>query len=85
MAKETNTKPKDCMACRLVGAAGLVGIGGYLANYAWKNKTFAGKLTLSTFSLGKRLFVVSNNAIVNGNKCSNVSVVVYFHIGFQVM
>ncbi|CAG9791831.1 unnamed protein product [Diatraea saccharalis] len=49
---EVATGPKDCLGCRLVGAAGLVGIGGYLANYAWKNKTFAGKLTLSTLSLG---------------------------------
>ncbi|RVE48667.1 hypothetical protein evm_006738 [Chilo suppressalis] len=48
---EVTATPKDCLGCRIVGAVGLVGIGGYLANYAWKNKTFAGKLTLSTLSL----------------------------------
>lgn len=67
MAKEVNAKPKDCTACRLVGAAGLVGIGGYLANYAWKNKTFAGKLALSTFSLGEPSCIVLYNVVVNGN------------------
>ncbi|KAG6448105.1 hypothetical protein O3G_MSEX005313 [Manduca sexta] len=50
MSTEVKARPKDCLACRIVGAAGLIGIGGYLANYAWKNKTFAGRYTLSTLS-----------------------------------
>lgn len=53
MTKEETAKPRDCLACRLVGSAGLIGIGAYLANYAWKNKSFAGRVTLSTLSLGK--------------------------------
>ncbi|CAK1551631.1 unnamed protein product [Leptosia nina] len=44
-------RPRDCTSCRIVGSIGLVGIGGYLANVAWQNKTFIGKLTISTMSL----------------------------------
>ncbi|CAH2063600.1 unnamed protein product, partial [Iphiclides podalirius] len=44
-------RPRDCMGCRIVGAAGLIGIGAYLANVAWKNKTFVGRITFSTISL----------------------------------
>ncbi|XP_041973411.1 uncharacterized protein LOC121729091 [Aricia agestis] len=47
----TEKVPKDCTACRLTGAVGLVGIGAYLANIAWKNKTTPGKLVISTLSL----------------------------------
>lgn len=46
-------KTRDCLGCRLVGSAGLVGIGAYLANVAWKNKTFAGRVVVSTLSLGE--------------------------------
>lgn len=55
MQTEVAAKPRDCLACRLVGSAGLVGIGGYLGSVAWKNKTFAGRYTISTLSFGKNL------------------------------
>ncbi|VVC99060.1 unnamed protein product [Leptidea sinapis] len=51
MPSVVTDRPRDCTACRIVGAVGLLGIGGYLANVAWKNKTFAGKLVISTLSL----------------------------------
>ncbi|KAI5641894.1 hypothetical protein NE865_05893 [Phthorimaea operculella] len=51
MVKEVSAPPKDCLACRLVGAAGMCGIGAYLANIAWKNKTLPGRVVISTLSL----------------------------------
>lgn len=48
-------RPKDCTACRIVGSVGLVGIGAYLANAGWKNKTLVGKVVISSFSLGNYL------------------------------
>lgn len=53
MSSVVSDRPRDCLGCRVVGAAGLIGIGAYLANVAWKNKTFAGRVTFSTISLGK--------------------------------
>ncbi|CAF4895288.1 unnamed protein product [Pieris macdunnoughi] len=44
-------RPRDCTSCRIVSAVGLIGIGGYLANVAWQNKTTAGKVAISTMSL----------------------------------
>lgn len=52
MPTDIENRPRDCTACRIVGSVGLVGIGSYLANAAWKNKTFAGKVVISSFSLG---------------------------------
>lgn len=49
-------RPRDCTSCRIVSAAGLVGIGAYLANVAWQNKTLTGKIAISTMSLGKCKF-----------------------------
>ncbi|CAK1578109.1 unnamed protein product [Parnassius mnemosyne] len=50
-ASVVTNRPRDCFGCRIVGAAGLIGIGAYLSNVAWKNKTIAGRVTFSTISL----------------------------------
>ncbi|PZC76758.1 hypothetical protein B5X24_HaOG204146 [Helicoverpa armigera] len=50
MAAKENATPRDCLSCRIVGAVGMVGIGGYLANSACKNKSTAGKYGLSMLS-----------------------------------
>lgn len=52
----TAPRPRDCLACRIVGAVGMVGIGGYLANSACKNKSLSGKYALSVLSFGNYLF-----------------------------
>ncbi|CAG4940282.1 unnamed protein product [Colias eurytheme] len=51
MTSVVTDRPRDCFGCRVVGAMGLVGIGGYLANAAWKNNTLAGRVAISTMSL----------------------------------
>ncbi|KPJ10559.1 hypothetical protein RR48_06353 [Papilio machaon] len=51
MTSTVSSRPRDCLGCRIVGAAGLIGIGAYLANVAWKNQSFIGKVTFSTVSL----------------------------------
>ncbi|KAJ8726851.1 hypothetical protein PYW08_015248 [Mythimna loreyi] len=52
MASTENARPRDCLSCRIVGAVGMVGIGGYLANAACKNKSLPGKYGLSVLSFG---------------------------------
>ncbi|CAD0198958.1 unnamed protein product [Chrysodeixis includens] len=54
MTSTVTSRPRDCMACRLVGAAGMIGIGGYLANSACKNSSLSGKYTLSMLSFDKQ-------------------------------
>lgn len=55
MTTEVAAKPRDCRACQITSSAGLIGIGGYLANIAYKNNTFAGKYTISCLSFGNFL------------------------------
>lgn len=52
MSTTAESKPRDCFACRAVGGAGLIGIGGYLGVNATKNKSTAGKYFLSCLSFG---------------------------------
>lgn len=40
--KTEEATPRDCFSCRVVGAVGLIGIGGYLANQAFKIKLCLG-------------------------------------------
>lgn len=54
--KTEEATPRDCFSCRMVGAVGLIGIGGYLANQAFKNKTLPGRVLVSTLSLSKYLW-----------------------------
>lgn len=57
MTNEVENRPRDCTACRTVGSVGLVGIGAYLANAAFKNKTLPGKIVVATISLSKSKFI----------------------------
>ena len=53
MTTEVENRPRDCTACRMVGSVGLVGIGAYLANAAFKNKNLPGKIFVATISFSK--------------------------------
>ncbi|CAH2091772.1 unnamed protein product [Euphydryas editha] len=50
MTTVVENRPPDCTACRIFSSIGLVGIGAYLANAAFKNTTLPGKIVVSTFS-----------------------------------
>lgn len=58
METEVEKRNPDCTPCRIVGSIGLVSIGAYLANAAFKNKTTPGKVLVSTISFG-------NNSLLN--------------------
>lgn len=58
MASVVTGRDRDCLSCRLVSGCGLIGIGGYLGYHARRNPTTAGRITISSFSLGTYIILV---------------------------
>lgn len=46
------SRPRDCLACKLVSGLGLSGIGAYVAKQAFSMKKGYGKTFFYTFALG---------------------------------